>query len=836
MDYVPGELLVRFAYDVSVSSVLLLNHQVGASVLRGYEIVDNLTHIKLPPGLTVERAVELYESDPNVLYAEPNYIYHVLPHVHATIPNDPHFDLLWGLDKIDAPRAWDVTTGDSSVVVFVLDTGGDYDHEDLAANRWPGIGHNAIKSSGDPWDDHGHGTHVSGIIGAVGNNELGVVGVNWTVTLAWAKFLDQAGTGTTSDAVKCLQYILDLKVNHGVNVVATNNSWGGSGYSQALLDAIVAHREHGILFIAAAGNDGRDNDRTPKYPASYREPGVLAVAASTEADLLAAFSNYGHRTVHLAAPGEAVYSTRPDDNYGYMQGTSAATPFATGVVALLAAQDPSRDWRALRNLILSGGDAIDAADGTTITGRRLNAAGSMACDGTHVEAVLRPLGSTLSAQPGDEILLEYLSVQCADPVGPVEVVVTGPISKTIALRDDGVTPDLAAGDGTFASTWTLPLNRYGVYTLIFPNGEGVTVSVEGGPGPAAGCGVGLYNQASATLYLKNDLSAGAADETLSMGDLGNSWLPVAGDWTVAGVYGVGLYDQQSGTFFIKHDTTPGPADDVFRYGPRGNDWLPVAGDWTGDGVYGVGLYDQQSGTFFIKDDTTPGPADDVFRYGPRDNDWLPVAGDWTGDGVYGVGLYDQQSGTFFIKHDTTPGPADMTFRYGPRGNDWLPVAGDWTGDGVHGVGLYDQQSGTFFIKYDMAPGPADMTFRYGPRDNDWLPVAGDWTGGEAGPSQVIVGSLVERPGLVVLNAPNPVTAGVTTFVAQGLNVDRIHVQVFDVSGRMVWQDQAGGSTLAWHTQDRAGRPLANGVYLYTVNALVDGQWVSSGIQRLLIVR
>src|SRR5947207_624166 len=187
------------------------------------------------------------------------------------------------------------------------------------------------------------------------------------------KYLSASGSGTTADAIDCLEYVKLMK-DRGVNIVATNNSWGGGGFSQALFDAIEAHRQRGILFIAAAGNAGSNNDTTPMYPASYALPNVIAVAATTRTDAQAAFSNFGRRTVHLGAPGSEILSTTRGNTYQIFSGTSMATPHVTGVAALLKAQDPERDWRAIKNLILAGGDTISSL-ANTITAKRLNARG-----------------------------------------------------------------------------------------------------------------------------------------------------------------------------------------------------------------------------------------------------------------------------------------------------------------------------------------------------------------------------------------------------------------------------------------------------------------------------
>jgi len=296
--------------------------------------------------LSTEALLMELRSDPGVEYAEPNYIYY--PNY---IPNDPKFDQLWAQENmgqtvngvsgsydadIDAPEAWDISTGSNDVVIAVIDTGVDYLHEDLRDNMWVntqeipdnGIddddnnytddihGINAVDGSGDPMDrgieDGGHGTHVAGTIAAAGDNGTGVAGISWKSKIMALKFLTIHG-GDTIDAIKCIDYVLAQK-QAGVNVVAINASWGGDNYSTPLKEAIQRSNDAGILFIAAAGNGGTDQigdniDNVPHYPASYDLPGIISVAASDQDDLLADFSNYGVDSVDLAAPGTNIVST-----------------------------------------------------------------------------------------------------------------------------------------------------------------------------------------------------------------------------------------------------------------------------------------------------------------------------------------------------------------------------------------------------------------------------------------------------------------------------------------------------------------------------------------------
>lgn len=277
------------------------------------------------PGATTQDVLGWASTTAGVLYVEPDFV--INP---AATPNDPSFNRLWGLHNtgqtggvddadIDALEAWDITTGSRDVVIAVIDTGVDYTHPDLAANAWqnpgeiPGngidddgngfvddiYGYDFVNNDGDPMDDNGHGTHVSGTIGGVGDDGVGVAGVNWQVSIMGLKFLSGGGSGSTSDAVRAVNYATMMRRDHGINIVATNNSWGGGGFSTALSDAIEAGGDAGILFIAAAGNEGNNNDVFPGYPASMTSEAIISVAATDSSNGLAGFSNYGATSVDI---------------------------------------------------------------------------------------------------------------------------------------------------------------------------------------------------------------------------------------------------------------------------------------------------------------------------------------------------------------------------------------------------------------------------------------------------------------------------------------------------------------------------------------------------------
>lgn len=394
---VPGEYLVGMKAGIN-STALITKFKNDYQVETVRKLASaNALYVRIPAGINVETAKQKMKADANVKYIEPNYI---VKATQQNTPNDPRFGELWGMHNtgqlngtpdadIDAPEAWAVATGSDKVIVAVIDTGVDYTHPDLKNNMWvnpdeiPGNGIDddgngiiddvyGIKASfgavtGDPMDDIDHGTHCAGTIGASGNNNEGVAGVNWKVKIMALKFLGPFG-GSTADAITCIDYAVEK------GALLSNNSWGGGGFSQALYDTIARARDKGHLFIAAAGNDSSDNDVIPNYPSNYDLDNIIAVAATDNKDELAWFSNWGVTTVDIAAPGQDILSTLPVSmgSYGLMSGTSMATPHVTGAAALIMSVNSSLSYSAVASAILNNGDSIAAADGKTVTGRRLN--------------------------------------------------------------------------------------------------------------------------------------------------------------------------------------------------------------------------------------------------------------------------------------------------------------------------------------------------------------------------------------------------------------------------------------------------------------------------------
>lgn len=414
---VPNELIIKFKDDVSAeaqtAALMKINGKVKEKIHTNAmkDKGDKLGVLLVSTPLQAFDAIAKAKGLTEVLYAEPNYIYQ-----HTATSNDTYYTngSLWGMygDATSpanqygsqAGEAWAAgKTGVNTVWIGIIDEGYMYTHEDLAGNAGTNPGEIAGNNNDDDgngyvddvygWDFDGnnntvfdgtsddHGTHVAGTIGGVGGNSKGVAGVCWSVKLMNAKFLGKNG-GTSANAIKAVDYFTDLKTRHGLNLVATNNSWGGGGFSQALQDAIERANSAGILFIAAAGNDGVDTEINTSYPSGYPNANIIAVASITSTGALSSFSNYAATKVDLGAPGSAIYSTLPKSSrgkvvsgYGSYSGTSMATPHVTGAAALYASTNSGATAGAIKNAILTSVVATPSLSGKCVTGGRLNVSG-----------------------------------------------------------------------------------------------------------------------------------------------------------------------------------------------------------------------------------------------------------------------------------------------------------------------------------------------------------------------------------------------------------------------------------------------------------------------------
>jgi len=562
--YVKDRVIVRFNTkknadsSISQEKISMAHAKVGAKIEKDLSVgsVSGLQVVQLPNGTDVLSAIIAYESNPDVLYAEPDYVLSIIPDQTGSIinevnsatilslPNDSDFSYQWGFHNtgqaggspgadINAPAAWDISTGSNSVVVAVIDTGVLYTHSDLSSNIWnntdelPGNGidddHNGyiddvrgwnfVNSSNNPVDDQEHGTHVSGTIGAVGNNAIGVAGVNWQVKIMPLKAFDQYGQGSTSDAILAIEY---ANAN-GASLIS--NSWGGGLYDQGLKDVIDASP---AVVVCAAGNDGTNNDVIPQYPASYNSTNIISVAATDNNDLLTSFSNFGLSFVHLAAPGMNIWSTNLDGNYSSKSGTSMATPHVSGVAALVKAVNPRLSARQIKNIILNNVDVKSSLSGKVNTSGRLNA---------------------------------YTAVMAAQRMaGPDKIGVYQNGSWYLDMNGDGA---FNTGDSVYSfglPGWSSVVGDW--------NGDGKTET-------------GVYKDSIWYLDTNGNGAFGSGDSVYSFGLPG--WTSVLGDWNGDGKTEIGVYKDGSWYLDTNGDGAFGSGDKVNSFGQSG--WTSIIGKW-----------------------------------------------------------------------------------------------------------------------------------------------------------------------------------------------------------------------------------------------------------------
>jgi subtilisin family serine protease len=524
--YKEGELLVKFKSGTISTASVRVHQAVGSSVVKRYSVVPGLEHVKLTKGLSIQDAIQQYMANPDVEYAEPNYIRRAM-----TIPNDTYFGNQWALHNtgtyaggtadadMDAPEAWDISTGSSSIIAAVLDTGIDYSHSDLVGNIWTNLGETSctdgidndgnglvddckgwdfVNSDNDPMDDFGHGTHVAGTIGAVGNNGIGTAGVMWKVRLMPVKVLDSDGAGTDAELIAGIQYA----ASNGAKII--NSSLGGFGFSNSLFDAIATANSMGVLFIAAAGNGGGDligdnNDLTPFYPASFDLPNIISVAATDQDDIRVPFSNFGLNSVDVAAPGVYIFSTVPNNlfsdfsNEEFFAGTSMATPHVAGLAGLLwshydGVHNTLFTASQVRATILRYVDVLPTLTGWIQTGGRVNAFKA-------VSSLLTPANLTATAKSPTEISLAWEDRATGEDGYKVERKISGGTFTEVqtltagssSFTDSFLTPD---------ATYTYRVRVFNTIAESFNSNEATATTPLRHGGSSGGCSIGARQNAA----------------------------------------------------------------------------------------------------------------------------------------------------------------------------------------------------------------------------------------------------------------------------------------------------------------------------------------------------
>jgi len=746
-EYVADQVIVRYNtkkfQDSGVLNAYIMdsNAKIGAKVWKdfGGAGLSGLQVVKLTSNISVKDAIYEYQKNPDVVYAQPNYVYHTT----ALTPNDPSFNLQWGLHNtgqqvngimgtsdadIDAPEAWDVSTGSGTVIIAVIDSGIHYTHPDLMSNMWTNVdeilgngiddddngyiddvyGWNFYNGNNDPNDGNAplyHGTHCAGILGAVGNNSVGVCGVNWNVKIMSLRTTDASGSSYTSDDISAINY---ANAN-GASIIS--NSWGGYDYDQALKDAI---DNSPTVMVCAAGNDNRNTDTTPFYPASFNSPNIISVAATDPSDNKVSFSNYGQTSVDLAAPGVNIYSTKKASDYQFMSGTSMATPFVAGVAALIKSVNPNLTNIQIKNIILNNVDVKPSLTGLVNTGGRLNA-----------------YKAVLEAQSTWVIPVANFTGYPRSGAAPLTVSFTD-------LSTNATGWNWSFGDGEFNTTQN-PVHIYladGNYDLSLnvSNSAGFNVMIKTRYIIVANRtfdktsvyrpGVGFY------LKMDNGSTWNPSTDVYLAWDNAASDRPIAGDWNKDGRTETGVYRPGVG-FYLKMDngSTWTPSTDVYLAWDNAVGDRPIAGDWNMDGRAETGVYRHGVG-FYLKMDngSTWTPSTDVYLAWDNAVGDRPIAGDWNADGRTETGVYRPGVG-FYLKMDNGSIWSPSTDQYLAWDNypTDLPIAGDWNGDGRAETGVYRPGSG-FYLKMDNGSTWNPSTDQYLAWDN-WptdLPFAGNF--------------------------------------------------------------------------------------------------------------
>ena len=667
-----GEWLVQFGssahYDIHAAEEYLNELGIDADVVGGLGNAGLM--LISAPDMDSTILVSALNAVPDIDYFEPNMMVEA-----QSTPNDPLYPVQTGLNNpqdqdIDADLAWNSSTGSQDIVVGVIDSGVDYTHEDLSENMWvnPGeiagdgidnegngfiddvYGFDFVNWDGDPMDDEGHGTHVAGTIAAAGNNGIGVTGVSWNAGIMAIKILDAENNGTSvASIVAAVNYATMMKVDFGVNIRVTNNSWGGASYSGALKKAISLSGQADILFVAAAGNGGADfvgdnNDSRPYYPASYDCSNIISVAAVDGFGQYPYFTNFGPNSVDIAAPGVNIYSTRPGNSYGYLSGTSMAAPHVSGVVVLAAAANPEMNAQGIKKLILSKSDRLKDRTKLTATNARVNA-----------------LKVVVAAQkmPG-----------VASQVGvwrPADGNFLFDTGKPGFNGETGVQFGLSS-DYPITGDW---------------DGDGRD---EGG----------VFRPAGGQFYLDTGRPGYDGEASFQFGLPGD--LPIAGDWDGDGKDEVGVFRPSEGVFYLDTGAWGYNGEVPVPFGLSGD--RPIAGDWNGDGKDEVGIFRPQGGLFILDEGEAGANGETPFQFGLSTD--MPLAGDWNRDGRDDVGVFRPTGGLMYLDKGARGFDGEVPFQFGLPGD--IPVAGIWNASVKVSHSALGRRIGKSNMKSMMMPG------------------------------------------------------------------------------------------------------------------------------------
>ncbi len=707
--YADGELLVKYKDGTASRAALTINSQLHSTVLEEFPDLG-WQRVKIADGLSIEAATARYAAfGDEVAAVQPNYYYHLL----AT-PNDPQFTAsgMYGLTKISAPAAWDLTTGSSAVVVADIDTGLRYTHEDLEANAWINQGETAgdgIDNDGNgfaddvygwdfffndsnPFDDPGgvggHGTHTAGTIGAVGNNAKGVVGVNWNVKIMAIKIYDpnNGAASTSAMLINAYNYIRMMK-NRGVNIRVTNNSYGGCGeacgYDQATKDALDAMGNAGILNVFAAGNDNINNDVTPSYPVSYSSPTVLGVAASTSTDARAGFSSYGVNTVDLAAPGQGVLSTYNTSNTATatLNGTSMATPHVAGAAALLSAYNPNLSAASLKATLMNTVDVLPAWNGLVKTGGRLNVSRAL-LNQTVCNFVLSQTELTANNSSGSYTVNVSAATNC-------DFSATSNVNWITVTNGN-------PGSGNSTVSFTVQNNpiadaqRIGIITIggqnfVVSQGQNFTFrrAVVDFDGDGKSDFSAIQNNNGVMVWQNQRTAAGYS--AFSFGSFTDD-VPVPNDFDGDNKTDVAVWRRSNGTFYVFRSGNN--TVQSFQFGQDGDD-PNISQDFDFDGKADFAVTRVQNGVLFwyIYGSTNGFSGTQFGSAGDK-----PVRGDFNGDGRADIAVFRPSNGYWYTSTN-----AAINFgavKFGEAADKTVP--GDYDGDGKTDVAVFRPSNGTWY--------------------------------------------------------------------------------------------------------------------------------------------